>query len=470
MAVTLCQQRTAFLNEGAPGIGERKDRLKRLRAVVLAHRMELESAIRADFGNRSRHETGIMELMGVVQSIDYLVRNLSRFMKRERRHVGIPYRWGSAYVEYQPLGVIGIMAPWNYPLSLTMIPLATAFAAGNRAMIKPSELTPRTSELIQRMLACVFRAEEVSVVLGGAEVGAAFSALAFDHLLFTGSTQVGRKVMKAASDNLVPVTLELGGKSPAVFAPGHVNTRTMKSLVYGKLSNAGQTCVAPDYALVHADDLERFISLYKETASAFYPNGPAGPDYTSIISERHYDRLTSLLMDARHKGAQVIVVGESPENASKHIRTFAPTLLVNVDDSMAVMKEEIFGPILPVCTYSNLLEVIEYVNARPRPLALYYFGPNDARCKLLLTRTTSGNVGINNTLMHVAQDDLPFGGVGPSGMGAYHGIEGFRAMSHAKGVYVQGKWSLPRLLHAPFGRFADLVLALTLGHSRGFRP
>lgn len=464
LAITLHQQRTAFLNDGAPGIAERKNRLTRLKAAVLAHRLELENAISADFGNRSRYETGIMELMGIVQSIDYLVRHLHRFMKRERRHVAFSYRSGRAYVEYQPLGVIGIMAPWNYPLSLTIIPLATALAAGNRAMIKPSELTPHTSEVTQRMLATAFPVEEVAVVLGGPEVGAAFSALAFDHLLFTGSTQVGRKVMTAASANLVPVTLELGGKSPAIVARGHANARSVHSLVFGKLSNAGQTCVAPDYALVHEDDLDRFVALYKKTVSVFYPNGPTDSDYASIISERHHERLAGLLADARQKGARIVEVGNHPENATQRIRTMAPTLVLDVADDMAIMNEEIFGPILPVYTYRSMEDVIAYVNARPRPLALYYFGPKDADCEQLLARTTSGNVGINNTLMHVAQDDLPFGGVGPSGMGAYHGIEGFRAMSHAKGVYEQGRWSLPRLLHAPFGRFADFVLAFTLRH------
>jgi coniferyl-aldehyde dehydrogenase len=360
--------------------------------------------------------------------------------------------------------VIGIMAPWNYPLSLTIIPLATALAAGNRAMIKPSELTPRTSEVIQRMLATVFPDDEVAVVLGGPEVGATFSALAFDHLLFTGSTQIGRKVMRAASENLVPVTLELGGKSPAIVARGFANAQSVHSLAFGKLSNAGQTCVAPDYALVHEDDLDQFVALYKETVSLFYPNGPTDTDYTSIISERHHERLVSLLADAREKGARVIEVGNHPQNAAQRIRTLAPTLILDPNDDMAVMHEEIFGPILPVRTYRSMADVIAYVNARPRPLALYYFGPKDTDCDQLLLRTTSGNVGINNTLMHVAQDDLPFGGVGPSGMGAYHGIEGFRAMSHAKGVYEQGRWSLPRLLHAPFGRFADLVLAFTLRH------
>ncbi|MCA3779425.1 MAG: coniferyl aldehyde dehydrogenase [Burkholderia sp.] len=465
-AALLARQRSAFVAEGPQSLQQRKARLARLRAVVLAHRRDVEEAVNADFGHRSRHETAIMELVGVVQAIDYLTRHLRRFMKPQRRHVGLFYRAGQAHVEYQPLGVIGVMAPWNYPFALTFIPLATALAAGNRAMLKPSELTPRTSEVMRRMLADTFPSEEVAVVLGGPEVGAAFSGLPFDHLLFTGSTQVGRKVMKAASDNLVPVTLELGGKSPAIVARGHVDGRTMSSIVFGKLSNGGQTCVAPDYALVHEDDLDAFVAQYDAAVARFYPNGPTSPDYTSIVSDRHYDRLKGLVDEARSKGARVIEAGIHPQSAATRKRTLAPTLIVGAGDDTAVMQEEIFGPILPVRTYRTIDEVVDYVNARPRPLALYYFGVRDGDCETVLKRTTSGNVGINNTVLHVAQEDLPFGGVGPSGMGAYHGIEGFRAMSHAKGVFVQGRWSLPSLLRAPFGKLADVSLAALLGRSR----
>ena len=304
------------------------------------------------------------------------------------------------------------MAPWNYPFALTFIPLATALAAGNRAMLKPSELTPRTSEVMRRMLAETFPSEEVAVVLGGPEVGAAFSGLPFDHLLFTGSTQVGRKVMKAASDNLVPVTLGLGGKSSAIVARGHVDGRTMSSIVFGKLSNGGQTCVAPDYALVHEDDLDAFVAQYDAAVARFYPGGPTSPDYTSIVSDRHFDRLKGLIDEARSKGARVIEVGVNPQQAATRKRTLAPTLIVGAGDDTTVMQEEIFGPILPVRTYRTIDEVVDYVNARPRPLALYYFGAQDSDCESLLKRTTSGNVGINNTLLHVAQEDLPFGGVG----------------------------------------------------------
>ncbi|QBR02268.1 coniferyl aldehyde dehydrogenase [Paraburkholderia pallida] len=462
----LARQRSAFLKEAPPSLAERKARLARLRATVLAWRNEVKEAISADFGHRSRHETDIMETAGVVQSIDYLTRNLSRFMKAEHRHVGFVYRSGHARVEYQPKGVVGVMAPWNYPFSLTFIPLATALAAGNRVMLKPSELTPRTSEVIQRMLADTFPADEVAVVLGGPEVGAAFSNLPFDHLLFTGSTQVGRKVMKAASENLVPVTLELGGKSPAIVARGHVDERTMGSIVFGKLANAGQTCVAPDYALVHEDDLQAFVAQFDAMVARTYPEGPTSKDYTSIVSDRHYARLVGLVDEARRRGARVIEAGVRPGSAANRVRTLAPTLVVGASDECAVMQEEIFGPILPVRTYRTMDEVIDYVNARPRPLALYYFGNEDDACETLLKRTTSGNTGINNTLLHVAQDDLPFGGVGPSGMGAYHGIEGFRAMSHAKGVFVQGRWNLPSLLRAPFGKVADLALKFTLGANR----
>lgn len=470
MESLLSRQRAAFLRDGVPTIYQRKERLQRLRAAVLAYRNQLEDAVSADFGHRSRHETAIMELVGVIQSIDYLSRHLRRFMRTERRHVALTYRSGRAYVEYQPKGIIGIMAPWNYPVSLMLIPLATALAAGNRAMLKPSELTPRTSDVLKDLLTQTFPADEVAVVRGGPDMGAAFSALAFDHLLFTGSTQVGRKVMKAASDNLVPVTLELGGKSPVVVGRGQVNDRAIGSIVFGKLANAGQTCVAPDYALVHVDDMDAFVKQFDVAVRAAYPDGPTSVDYSSIVSGGHYDRLKGLLEDARQKGGRVLEVGAHPEHATRRIRTMAPTLVVGARDDLAVMQEEIFGPILPVRSYRTMDEVIDFINARPRPLALYYFGSRDAECNKLLARTTSGNVGINNTMMHVAQDDLPFGGVGPSGMGAYHGIEGFRTMSHAKGVFVQGQWNLPSLLRAPFGRLVDLALAATLRGKRASSP
>ncbi|WP_040854405.1 coniferyl aldehyde dehydrogenase [Phyllobacterium sp. YR531] len=462
MATVLDCQRASFLNEEPSNIADRKFQLKRLRAAVLTYRRELAEAVSADFGHRSHHETDILEVLCVVQAIDYLNRNLRRFMRKDRRHVGLFYRAGRAYVEYQPKGVIGVMSPWNYPFSLTIIPLATALAAGNRVMLKPSELTPCTSDVIQRMITGTFPPEEVAVVLGGPEVGATFSGLPFDHILFTGSTPVGRKIMKAASDNLVPLTLELGGKSPTIVAKGHATRQTLDSIVFGKLSNGGQTCIAPDYALVHEEDLKTFITEFEASVARFYPDGPTSRDYTSIINDHHYERLKGLVEDVRTSGARIIETGLMPDDAPQQLRTLPPTLVVEVGDDAEIMREEIFGPILPVRTYRSIKEVIDYVNARPRPLALYYFGAQDADCGELLARTTSGNVGINNTLMHFAQDDLPFGGVGPSGMGAYHGIEGFRSMSHAKGIFIQGKWNLTSLLRAPFGNIANLALKVML--------
>lgn len=460
----IAMQRAAFLRDAAPGLEARRADLKALRTAIIAARRDIEQAVDADFDGRSPRETALTEVFGAVQAIDYLARNLKRFMRPERRHVPLTFQLGRAYVEYQPLGVIGILSPWNYPFLLAVVPLATALAAGNRAMLKPSELTPRTSLLMKEMLASIFPEEKVAVILGDAQTGADFSALAFDHLLFTGSTQVGRSVMKAASENLVPVTLELGGKSPAIIEKGHVTDAYAGSIVFGKLTNAGQTCVAPDYLFVHQDDVSAFTDAFQRAVDRSYPKGAMSRDYASVINDRHFERLKALLDDARQKGARVVEVGCIPVSSSTNrMRVLAPHLVFDVSDDMMVMRDEIFGPILPVLTYRDLNEVIATINARPRPLALYMFGDEKGEaCRTVLARTTSGNAGINNTMLHVAQDDLPFGGVGASGIGAYHGIEGFRRMSHAKGIFVQGKWSLPSLLRAPFGRLTDWALAFLL--------
>ncbi len=462
-ATILLQQRDAFLRDGPPTLEARKADLKALRRTIIARRRDIEQAVDVDFGGRSHRETALLDILGTVQAIDYLSRNLKRFMRPERRHVAPTFQLGRAYVEYQPLGVIGIMSPWNYPFLLAIVPVATALAAGNRAMLKPSELTPRTSQLIEEMLAAVFPQEKVAVVLGDASVGAAFSGLAFDHLFFTGSTEVGRHVMAAASANLVPVTLELGGKSPTIIQKGHATQNHVASIAFGKLTNAGQTCVAPDYVFLHEDDLAAFTQAFEAAVAQSYPKGVGTADFASIVSDRHFTRLNGLLEDARQKGARVVQPGTVGDVAPNRIRVMPPTLVFGATDEMTVMREEIFGPVLPVRTYRDIGEVISFINARPRPLALYFFGEEHSEdCRAVLARTTSGNVGINNTMLHVAQDDLPFGGVGASGMGAYHGIEGFRRMSHAKGVFVRGRWSLPTLLRAPFGRLTDWALAFLL--------
>lgn len=458
----LAQQRAAFLRDGAPSLEERRKSLRRLRAALIARRGTLEAALIADFGHRSRHESAIMEMLPVTWGIDYLDKNLRRFMRREPRHVALHMRLARAHVEYQPLGVIGIVAPWNYPLSLSLMPLATALAAGNRAMIKPSELTPATSDALAALIAETFAPDEVTVVTGDASIGAAFAALPFDHLFFTGSTAVGRAVMRAASQNLVPVTLELGGKSPVLVDRGQPLDRVAADIAYGKLANAGQICIAPDYLLLHEGDVDGFVEAWGKAVASLYPNGPASEDYTSIVNARHYDRLRGLLGDARAKGARIVETGVSPEQAKDRARTLPPILVLDVSDDMRIMQEEIFGPLLPIVTYRHLDEAIAFVNARPRPLGLYYFGSSAPNRQRVLTQTTSGGVTINGTILHYAQDDLPFGGVGPSGFGAYHGIEGFRAFSHRKAVFEVGRWNGGALLRPPFGPLTNLIVAWML--------
>jgi coniferyl-aldehyde dehydrogenase len=456
------KQRSAFLREGAPGLAQRQADLIKLKNALLARRRAFEVAAHADFGHRSAYETTILDIIPVIQGINYLRRNLRKWMRPERRHVAMHFLPGSARVVYQPLGVIGIMAPWNYPVSLLLIPLATAIAAGNRAMVKPSEFTPATTEAMTVMLREIFPEDRVTVVTGEAEIGAAFSALPFDHLVFTGSTNVGRSVMKAASENLVPVTLELGGKSPVIVEHGYSLDRATRDIAFGKLANAGQTCIAPDYALVHEDDIESFLAAYINAVNKLYPGGATHPNYTSIINAHHHSRLLALLDDARTKGARVIEINSQDGQVSERLRTLIPTVVLNVTDDMTVMQNEIFGPILPVVRYRAIDDAIAYVNARPRPLALYFFGPEGTNRQMVLKNTTSGNVTINDTLLHYIQDDLPFGGVGASGMGAYHGVQGFRALSHAKGIFEQAKWNSSGMVRSPFSWMTDLVMAYLL--------
>jgi coniferyl-aldehyde dehydrogenase len=458
----LARQRAAFLRDGPPSLAERRANLTKLRAAVLARQRDLEAAVDADFGHRSRHETAIMETLALRWGVDYLHRNLRRFMRRERRHVALPMRLARAWVEYQPLGVVGIVSPWNYPFSLALMPLATALAAGNRALIKPSELTPATSAAIRALVSETFSEEEVAVVTGDASIGAAFAALPFDHLFFTGSTAVGRSVMRAASEHLVPVTLELGGKSPVLVDRAQPLEGVAAAIAYGKLANAGQTCIAPDYVLLPEGDVDAFVAAWEKAVAAYYPEGPSSQDYTSIVNPRHYDRLRGLLDDARAKGARIVETGPSPERAKSRAHTLPPTLVLDVHDGMKIMQEEIFGPVLPIATYAELDDAIAFVNARSRPLALYWFGSSAANRTRVLTRTTSGGVAINSTILHYVHDDLPFGGVGPSGFGAYHGIEGFRAFSHQKAVFDQGRWNGSALLRPPFGRLTNFILSWML--------
>ncbi len=368
-------------------------------------------------------------------------------MKPSRRSVGLAFQPASARVLYQPLGVVGIIVPWNYPLYLAIGPLIGALAAGNRVMLKMSESTPATGQLLKDLLAQVFTEDQVAVVLGEADVGIAFSRLPFDHLLFTGSTSIGRQVMRAAADNLTPVTLELGGKSPAIVSAGVPLEDAAERIAFGKTLNAGQTCVAPDYVLVPKDRLEGFVEAYRQVIQRFYPQLSDNPDYTSIINPRQYARLQDYLDDAQTRGARLLPLFEQGQ-----ARRMPHHLLLNVTDEMRVMQDEIFGPLLPVVPYDDLQQALAYVNARPRPLALYYFGYDKAEQQAVLENTHSGGVCLNDTLLHVAQDDLPFGGVGPSGMGHYHGHEGFLTFSKAKGVFVKQRFNAARMIYPPYGK------------------
>lgn len=455
----LRKQRAAFLRDGPPSAAQRRADLLKLKRALLARRPEFESALSSDFGYRSAYETRIMEVIPLIQAINYLRRNVAKWMRPERRRVSFHFLPARARVHYQPLGVVGIMSPWNYPLSLALMPLLWSMAAGNRAILKPSELTPATTDLLRSMLHDIFPEEQVAVVTGGPDIGAAFARLPFDHLVFTGSTNVGRAVMRAAAENLVPVTLELGGKSPVLIGPDADIKTAAASVAYGKLANAGQTCIAPDYVLVPQQQAAEFVASYETAAAALYPDGAADPNYTAIINDAQAARIRALLDDAKSKGARV--VDEGPSGGANG-RKLPASVVLDVSDEMAIMQQEIFGPVLPVVTYRALDDAIAYINRKPHPLALYYFGNDADDRQKVLARTISGNVTINDTLMHYVQNDLPFGGVGTAGMGAYHGVEGFRSLSHAKGIFEQSAWNLGGLLHPPFNRVTNWVIRYLL--------
>ena len=444
---TLALQRKAFAANPMPTASQRRQWLKSLRDLLSAEREALIAAISSDFSHRSADETLLAELMPCLMGIDDARKNLQKWMKPARRKVGIAFQPASAKVVYQPLGVVGVIVPWNYPLFLAVGPMIGALAAGNRVMLKLSESTPATGELLKRLFAQVFPEDLVAVVLGEAEVGIEFSRLAFDHLLFTGSTSIGRQVMRAAAENLTPVTLELGGKSPAIVADDVPLKDAAERIAFGKTLNAGQTCVAPDYVLVPEDRVEGFVEAYRQAVLGFYPTLTDNPDYTAIINQRQLTRLTHYLEDAVAKGARVIALYDQGQD-----RRMPFSLLLNVNDDMLVMQDEIFGPILPIVAYSRIDQAFAYINQRPRPLALYYFGYNKAEQQRVLEQTHSGGVCLNDTLLHVAQDDLPFGGVGPSGMGDYHGREGFLTFSKAKGVFIKQRFNAARLIYPPYGK------------------
>ncbi|GAA3561252.1 coniferyl aldehyde dehydrogenase [Marinobacter xestospongiae] len=444
-------QRAAFRKNPMPSATERLENLKRLKRALLSNQERLLEAIDQDFSCRSRDETRIAEIMPSVQGINYAMKHLDGWMKPSKRHVSVLFQPASNQVFYQPKGVVGIIVPWNYPLFLAIGPLVAALAAGNRAMIKMSEFTPHTSALVHDILSATFPEDLVSVILGEADVAADFSGRAFDHLLFTGSTSVGRIVMRAAAENLTPVTLELGGKSPALVSADVPMADAAQRIAFGKAFNAGQTCVAPDYVLCPADRLQSFVDEFRSQFSTMYPSLRDNDDYTAIINERQYDRLRGYLDDARDKGAEIIEINPAGENLSDGTRKIPLTLVLNTTPDMKLMQDEIFGPILPVVSYDSLDDAIHYINERPRPLALYYFGYDKGLQQHVTESTHSGGMCINDALMHVAQDDLPFGGIGDSGMGHYHGKEGFLTFSHARSIFTKQRFNSGKYVYAPHG-------------------
>ncbi|KPA97451.1 coniferyl aldehyde dehydrogenase [Pseudomonas asplenii] len=440
-------QRRAYAAHPMPPAEQRRQWLESLRHLLSHERRAIIEAINADFGNRSADETLLAELMPSLHGIHYARKHLKRWMKPARRQVGLAFQPASAKVVYQPLGVVGVIVPWNYPLFLAIGPLVGALAAGNRVMLKLSESTPATGLLLKELLGRVFPEDLVCVVLGDVDIGMAFSKLPFDHLLFTGATSIGKHVMRAAAEHLTPVTLELGGKSPAIVSGDVPLKDAAERIAFGKTLNAGQTCVAPDYVLVPEERVGAFVEAYRQAVRGFYPTLADNPDYTSIINERQLARLNGYISDATSKGALLIPLFDQGQQ-----RRMGHSLLLNVSDEMTVMQDEIFGPLLPIVPYNGLDEAFAYINQRPRPLALYYFGYNRGEQQRVLHETHSGGVCLNDTLLHVPQEDLPFGGIGPSGMGHYHGHEGFLTFSKAKGVLTKQRFNAARLIYPPYGK------------------
>jgi acyl-CoA reductase-like NAD-dependent aldehyde dehydrogenase len=447
--------------EPNPPFEVRVRRLKLLDRVLRDNADALADAVRRDFGHRSVAETRLLELFPCYEALNDALRHLRRWMRPQRRRVSVWFQPGRAEVRHQPLGAVGIIVPWNYPIFLAVAPLVEAVAAGNRALVKMSEFTPTTTRLFAELIACNFAADEVSVVEGDASLAQAFSLLPFDHLLFTGSTAVGHHVMRAAAENLTPVTLELGGKSPAIIGEAANFAKAVERIIVGKTLNAGQTCIAPDYVLLPAGREQDFIDTARRVVAKCYPDIRNTPDYTTIINERHYARLCGYVDEARAQGAEIIELapGVAADPAS---RCLPPLVLHSVNDGMRVMQDEIFGPLLPLVAYHDLDQAIAFVNARPRPLALYYFDTDRACIDAVLEQTVSGGVTINDTLLHIAQGDLPFGGVGLSGMGGYHGFDGFKTFSAKKAVFHQSRISGIGLFKAPYGASFERLIKILL--------
>lgn len=439
----------------------RRDALGLLQALLLDHEAQLCAAVDRDFHGRSPHETRLLEILPSLEGIRHARRHLKGWMKTRRSPTNFWFLPGRSRVMVQPLGVVGIVVPWNYPIYLAVGPIVCALAAGNRVLVKMSEAAPATGELLAKIVGERFDPEVLAVVNGGPDVAREFVGLPFDHLLFTGSTAIGRQVMRAAAPNLTPVTLELGGKSPAIVGRGIAIEDAADKILFGKCLNAGQTCIAPDYALVPEERLEGFVAAARATVARLYPRLRDNPDYTSIIDDRHRERLRGYVAEAKSQGAKVLELNAANEDFAGSPK-MAPALVLDARDDCAMMREEIFGPMLPIVPYRTLDEAIAYVNARPRPLALYVFDHDRAAIDRVLAETISGGVTVNDTIMHIAQDELPFGGVGPSGMGEYHGRAGFETFSKRKAVFFQPRLNGLKLLRPPYGRRIEAMLKFLL--------
>ena len=443
-----------------PDLAQRRGDLQRLRAAFAARIGSMDAAIRADFRHRSSHENLVSEAMIVLSELDHALRHLRRWTRPRRVGVGWRFWPARAQVRPQPVGVVGIIAPWNYPVNLALVPLVSAIAAGNHVYVKPSEHTPRTALWLRELLAEVFPGERVAVALGGPEVGAAFAALPFDHLLFTGSTAVGRKVMAAAAPNLTPVTLELGGKAPAIVCPDFPLDSAAARIASGKWFNAGQTCIGVDYALVDAPRRDAFVAALQEQVAARYGDFAVADDYTRIINDAQFTRLHGYLDEARARGCDVLELATIDPERARRERLLPPTLVLDPPDDSALMREEIFGPILPIRGYRTLDQALAVVNAQPRPLALYPFSRDRATVERILAQTSSGGVTVNDTLVHFGVHDLPFGGIGPSGMGAIHGKTGFDTFSKQLPVFRQSRLAASDWIKPPYRGWVDRVVRM----------
>jgi len=443
------QMREAQLADPMPGLETRRDRLQRLLKGLEEREEAFTQAISTDFGQRSAFETANYDITVTLADIKYQIRNLARWMRIRKRSVPLHLMPGRARIVPQPLGLVGVISPWNFPVFLSLSPVAGAIAAGNRVMLKPSEWTPKTSALLAELASEAFEPDEFTVFEGGIETGRAFSELPFDHLLFTGSTRVAKEVSNSAAKNLTPLTLELGGKSPALVCPGANLKRAAERIVFGKLANAGQICIAPDYVFVERAKFHDFIEMLQTYIKKAYPRLNNNPDYTSIISADHFSRLNRMIAEAREDGAEIISINPDGETLESSARKIPPTLILRPNPTLSVMQEEIFGPILPVLSYEKIEEAIEFVQHRARPLALYLFTEKARERERILRETVSGGVAVNEVLFHCVCETLPFGGVGASGMGSYHGQAGFDTFSHLKPVFIQPRFNFNFFLVPP---------------------